>query len=569
MYILGINSAYHETAACLLKDGLIIAMAEEERFTRRKHGKEARIDNPDELPECAIEYCLKKAGISPKDVAAIGLSISPADRLINKDFKEPVVPNNWGSSEGETLFFEKLQSIPGKIRQFGFDCSIEWLHHHACHAASAFYLSPFEDAAILTVDGIGESTSTAFSFGQDQFIHTLMEISYPHSLGFLWEKFSKFLGFTDYDAAKVMGLAAFGNYKRYLPQFEQLLTLTPAGKFEVDSKRFCFRIEDYRALEELFQVKKLARPQDLTKEHEDIAAALQKITDIVMLHMVNELQARTQTENLCLAGGVALNCVSNREIFEEGPFARLYIQPAAHDAGTAIGAACMIWHTIYGQNNRAVMRHPYYGPAFSDSEVEQTLLANCLTYHHIDNIAQRVAEIICEGSIVGWFQGAMELGPRALGNRSLLADARNPCMQEIMNRKVKHREPFRPFAPSVLHEEADKWFEIVKPTLASDFMLLSYMTKKDVRDKIPAVVHVDGSSRIQTVRKETNPSYHALISEVFKLSGVPMVLNTSFNDSEPIVCTPQDAVHTFLKTQIDYLAIGNFLVSRQAQKQRQ
>lgn len=563
MYILGINSAYHESSACLLKDGTIVSAAEEERFNRKKHGKSGLVSNPQQFPEHAIDYCLKSANIDLKSVEYLGYSFQPHKRLANKDFHEPVVEGEWGSKSGEETFFHNLQRIPVLLEEMGFRGKFYWIDHHMCHAASAFYLSPFSESAILTVDGIGEIESTILALGCGRNISELHKIYYPASIGFLWEKISKFLGFTEYDAYKVMGLAAYGRPERYRENFSRLLTPRPPASFAVDHEILRFRIEDYRGLERIFAVPRRKPQEPLTEEYQDIAAALQQATNEILLMLVQHLHRRTSSQNICMAGGVALNCIANGVIHTQGPFTNLYIQPAAHDAGTALGAALVIWCQYLGKEHHQVMQHAYLGPSFSDVEIVQALQERGLPFERLPAITQVVARLLSCGKIVGWFQGAMEFGPRALGNRSLLADPRDKNMWNILNLKVKHREEFRPLAPSVLFEVAHDWFEISKPTLASDFMLLTYLAKKEVRDKIPAVVHVDGTSRIQTIRQEMNARYHELISDFYRLTGVPMVLNTSFNDSEPIVCTPQDAIATFLRTsEIDYLALGDFLVGR-------
>ncbi len=562
MYILGINSAYHESSACLLHDGRLIAAVEEERFTRRKHAKSAEIDNPDKLPLHALRYCLETAGIEMSDVAYIGFSLNPQKRLANLRFEDCVEEGSWGSQSGELLFYNALCSIPDRLHTMGFTGKFLWLDHHICHAASAFYPSPFHEAAILSIDGIGEVTSTAFAYGQGPLMTVRQEMIYPHSPGFLWEKLSQFLGFTAYDATKVMGLAAYGNPKRFRSQFQQLVQLTDDGMCRMDGSLLRFRVEDFSALEELFSVQRRPAAEELQAVHQDIAAALQEVTDTLVLHMADHLYELTGSSNLCLAGGVALNCVTNRFVYERGKFTACYIQPAAHDAGTAWGAACSIWHAHLGHEERQSMTHAYLGPAFSSSEIAQVLAASGTPYTYVEQIELKVADLLSRGNIVGWFQDRMEFGPRALGNRSLLADPRDGNMREVLNRKVKHREVFRPLAPSVLAEEAHRWFVIEKPTSASDFMLVAYPAREEKKAAIPAVIHVDHTSRIQTVSKETNSRYHALISEFFRLTGVPMVLNTSFNESEPIVCTPQNALDTFLRSGIDYLTIGNFLVSR-------
>lgn len=560
MYILGINSAYHETAACLLKDGLILAAAEEERFTRKKHGKTSTVHNPHELPIKAMNYCLSSAGIGLEDVDYIGFSLNPQKRLKNQEFKDIVEEGNWGSAGGEEEFYGNICRVPINFQHMGFKGEFVWIDHHLCHAASAYYLSPFSEAAVLTVDGIGETGSTLLAYGKGEKITILQEIQYPSSIGFLWEKISKFLGFTEYDAYKVMGLAAYGCPDRYITHFRQIAPPLPLGNFAIDNSILRFRVEDYTGLERLFGLKRNDYKQTPAEPYKDIAAALQKRTNELVLALAKRLYEQTQAENLCLAGGVALNCITNEFIHTQGDFSNLYIQPASHDAGTAIGAALEIWCGQLAEKRRYVMHHAYLGPSFSNDEIEQQLKEANLPYECVDNIERTVAELLSKGNIVGWFQGAMEFGPRALGNRSLLADPRNHNIREILNLKIKHREEFRPLAPSVLEEAALDGFEIHKLTSASDFMLMAYPVKDSFKGKIPAVVHIDGTSRVQTVRQNINPRYHKLIWEFFQITGIPLVLNTSFNDSEPIVCTPRDAIATFLKTQMDYLAIGDFLL---------
>lgn len=563
MYILGINSAYHESSACLLKDGIVVAAAEEERFTRKKHGKPANVHNPHELPVHAIQYCLAASNIHAKDIEYIGFSFHPWKRLANANIADRVIDGDWGSKNGEETFFQNLCKIPALLEEMGFRGEFSWIDHHLSHAASTFYLSPFSEAAVLTVDGIGEMESTVMAYGNGRLLTELQKIHYPASIGFLWEKIAKFLGFTEYDSYKVMGLAAYGRPERYRDQFHQLITFLSEGSFALDSERLCFRVEDYSLLEQLFHLSRRTPQATITQEHQDVASALQEATSNLLLHIVADLFERTASANLCIAGGVALNCIANQVIHTRGPFTQLSIQPAAHDAGTALGAALVIWHQQLASERRQVMHHVYLGPSFSDAEIVSALRERNISYERVDVIEQIIAQLLSCGKIVGWFQGAMEFGPRALGNRSLLADPRDKNMWNILNTRVKHREEFRPLAPSVLSEEAQNWFEICKPTMASDFMLLAYPVREGVEQKIPAVVHVDGTSRIQTVRKETNERYHSLISQFFRITGVPLVLNTSFNDDEPIVCTPRDAIATFLRTpEIDYLALGDFLVSR-------
>ncbi|WP_406275166.1 carbamoyltransferase [Nocardia sp. NBC_00881] len=557
MYVLGLNHAYHESAACLIHDGRVLAAAEEERFTRVKHAKPALVSNPHELPVHAIAYCLDRAGITLAQVDHIGSSIDPAKRLRNKDFPDRIVAGDWGSDIGETVFHDNLRQVPAQLREMSFGGEFHWLSHHLCHGASAYYPSPFADAAVLAVDGIGETASTLLACGQGIRLSPIDEISYPASIGFLWEKLAQFLGFSEYDASKVMGLAAYGDPEPYRDHFRQILTLLPNGRFAIDNDLLRFRIADYSSLTKLFGIGPRTPHSEMTSTYADITAALQAATDDTMVHLATHAARHLGTRNLCLAGGVALNCVANAHIAATGLFDNLYIQPAAHDGGTALGAALLIWHDILGRAERDRMRHAQLGPEYDDTDIEAALRDSCLHYRRVQDITTEVARLLADQKIVGWFQGRMEFGPRALGNRSLLADPRQPGMRERLNRIVKKREDFRPFAPSVLAEEAANWFDIPLPCQASDFMLIGYRALTP--EKIPAVVHVDGTSRIQTVHHDHNPRYHRLISEFHRITGIPLVLNTSYNDREPIVCTPTDAITTLRRTGIDYLAIGNFL----------
>jgi len=561
MYVLGINSLYHESAACLLEDSTVVAAAEEERFTRTKHAKKPRIDNPDALPFHAMQYCLETAGIDIRHVDHIGYSSDPRRRSVQ-----------WGHStvDWNPEFTRHIRLVPDKLRVMGFEGEFTWVDHHMAHAASAFYPSPFHEAAILSVDGIGDANTTGFFSGVGSRLSYVQDLKFPHSLGFLWELLSMFLGFDIYDATKIMGLAAYGDPDRYAEHFKRLVRLLPGGRFAVDDGLLRLSLIDYltpsgyfKGLEKLLGIKRRTRDEELTQEHRDVSASLQCRTDDVVLHLVEHLHKQTGSDSLCLAGGVALNCVTNRHAFEHGPFAHLFVQPAAHDAGTAIGTALYLWHHVLGKDRAECMKDPYLGPSFSPSQVERELQRYGLKYTRPDDIEKEVAQRLSEGCLVGYFQGRMEVGPRALGNRSLLADPRDPNMRETLNQRIKHRESFRPFAPSVLYEEAGRWFQIGKQTPACEYMLMAYSVEEAMREKIPAVVHVDGTSRIQAVRRETNPRYHRLISEFYKRTGVPVVLNTSFNDSEPIVCTPEDAIRTFLRTEIDYLAVGDFLLSKE------
>ncbi|OBY78856.1 carbamoyl transferase [Paenibacillus sp. KS1] len=558
MYILGINCVYHESSAAILKDGRLIAAVEEERFNRVKHGKPAEIDNPDVLPIQAIEYCLEQAGIKIDEVEWVACSFLPENRLDNAKHADFVEAGGWGSEDGEKFFYDKINQIPDKLMQMGFHGEFKWISHHLSHAASSYYGSPFEEAAILVVDGIGESASTMFAIGKGERLLVKEEINYPNSIGFLWEKMCKYLGFSEYDACKLMGLATYGRADdKIIAALNKIVHILPDGKFSIDNNIMKFRIEDYSELENSFNTKRRGANEQVTAVHQNIAYALQKVTEKILLHMIRYFKISTGMDNLCLAGGVALNCVANGSIVEEGLYADLYIHMAAHDAGTAVGAAQLVWHEHLNHTPRFEITHPYYGPSFSDTQYELALQQAGLTYERKDSIEKYVAQLLCEQKIIGWFQGAMEFGPRALGNRSLIADPRSPEMRDKINLIVKHREDFRPFAPSILADQLHEWYEVSHACSASDFMLVNYSSKYP--EKTPAIVHIDGTSRVQTVKPEINKRYYQLIHEFALLTGVPMILNTSFNDNEPIVCTPQNAVNTFLKSNIDCLVMGDFV----------
>ncbi len=571
-YILGINSSYHESAACLLKDGEVVAFAEEERFTRVKHAKPARVDNPDELPTNAIDFCLNRAGIRLKDLDYFGFSFFPKDRLKKNtglDNAYGLPGNSWGTEEGENLFYTKSLSIPEKLGEMaGQDISkrFHFLHHHLCHAASAFFVSPFQESAILIVDGIAESASTWLGYGKDNEIHRISEIHYPNSLGFLWEKMSEYLGFSEYDACKVMGLSSYGEAHKMMPEMKKLVHLNGNGTFEILNDIIKFRTPEFGLLEELFKTEKRTDTH-LFAVHENIAAALQQVTEDAMIHLSEELYEKTGSKNISLAGGVALNCVANGKIVPNTGFENIFIQPAAHDSGTALGAAYCIWNQILGKPRAKPMTHAYLGPEYSEEEIREVLERNRMSYQRFSNPEKHLAQMISQGNIVAWFNGRMEAGPRALGNRSILADPRSPIIRDILNRKVKHREIFRPFCPSVLKEDAKDWFEINdRYDDPAHYMLIAYNMRAGKTDLIPAVTHADRTARIQLVSKESNERYYNLLSEFKKLTGIPVLLNTSFNIQEPIVCSPQDAVHTFERSGMDCLAMGDFVVEKQKSK---
>jgi len=563
MITLGINSAYHESSAALVVDGRVVAAAEEERFNRVKHGKPARVDNAHQPPSAAIAFCLESTGVSAAQLDAVAYSFDP--RLRQRTFQaDPLSkPGDWGTPAGEEVFQASLARVPAELSKLldrDVSSCLQWVPHHMAHAASAYYPSGFDEAAVLVVDGIGEQATTLLAVGRKGRIDHLRHLDHPHSLGFLWEKLSKYLGFSEYDACKVMGLAGYGNPSEFAERFGAFVTVEGGG-FRLRPEVLEFRLDTFEALERVLGPRRDARGP-LTQAHKDIAAALQEQTNNALLALVEELYRLAPVDALCLAGGVALNCTSNWLVKEKGPFKEVYIPSAPHDAGTAVGAALLVHHQRGGVTQGPVMPTPYMGPRYSDEDIARLFAAEGVHATRSEDIAADVAALIAKGCIVGWFQGAMEFGPRALGNRSLLADPRSPEIRELMNVKVKHRETFRPFAPSVLAERSAEWFELGRPSASLGAMLFACPVRPGQQARIPAVLHIDGTARVQVVRREENSLYHDLISHFERLTGVPIVLNTSFNDSEPIVCSPRDALATFRSTRIDALAMGSYLLMR-------
>jgi carbamoyltransferase len=563
--VLGVNAVYHETAAAVVIDGEVVAAVEEERFNRRKHGAEARVDNPHELPADAIRFCLQEAGVDGRDLDAVCYSFDPAMRR-----DAPPDPHahvgGWGDPIGEAVFLASLDKVADEMSMvLDSDVSrrLQWIPHHVSHAASSYYRSPFDEAAVLVADGIGERDATVLFLGTGNRLAPIRRFPFPHSVGFLWEKLSKYLGFTEYDACKVMGLAGYGDA---IVARERLTRVVQHGKgwYAVDDEVIQFRRDDFDGLARV-----LGPPGNGERLHgADLAAALQQETNAIMLSLAWSLYQRRPGPALCLAGGVALNCTTNSLVKEAGPFRDVYIPSSPNDAGTAVGAALYYHHqaacgldaSARAQTDRTPS--PYLGPQYDDRAIDAALRARGWPGRWSAHPELEAARMVASGRIVGWFQGRMEFGPRALGNRSLLADPRDPDCRNLLNRKVKHREEFRPFAPSVLAERARDWLEIGKPSASYEYMLFACPVRRSKRDLIPAVVHIDGTARAQLVVQESNPLFHRLISQFERLTGVPVILNTSFNDSEPIVCTPDDALDTFLKTGIDAMVLGRFVVEK-------
>lgn len=565
-YILGINSVYHDSAVALIKNGVLIAAVEEERFNRIKHAKKSKIDNSNEIPYASINYCLKEAGISLDEISYIGFSFKPERRLKNIGISKYSEKDSWGTKEGEKLFYKNTKSIPLEIeKHYGIKLKNKfvWVDHHLAHAASTFFVSPFKESPIVIVDGIGEVATAWLGYGKENKMYKIKEIMYPNSVGFLWEKMSEFLGLSAYDAGKVMGLASYGDWKVYIDNFHKIVDFNNKDIFTISNEVMRFRTDDFSKIEELFGVKKKESNTEFTKEHMNIAAAMQKITEKIILRLVsyteNKVKDKIKIKNLCTAGGVMLNCIANELIFLVKPYDDIFIPSAPNDAGTAIGSAFYIYNQILGNKRKFVYDHAYWGPEYKDNnKIEKLIKENGLEYKKVKEIEKTSAKLIAEGNIIAWFQGRLEFGPRALGNRSFLADPRRSDLREVMNVKVKLREWFRPFAPSITEEDEKDFFYFKKSLLSDRFMILSGIPQ--FPEIIPAVVHIDETCRTQTVNKKTNPKYHKLIKEFGKITGIPIVLNTSYNVQEPIICSPEEAIRTFLKTKIDFLVINEYLI---------
>lgn len=549
MIILGINAAFHDSAACILKDGQLIAAAEEERFTHIKHGKRPVPFSAYELPFHAIDYCLKIAGIHLKEVDEFAYSFDPSICRI------PVYDKN------DELFLSSIRKAPNQLvsgfphhlqeRFSGADAiKMRWhfVDHHIAHAASAFFCSPFESAAVMVMDGRGENVSTTYYHGKNTDLVKLAEVNIPHSLGLLYEMITDHLGFLhSSDEYKVMALASYGK-PVYSDIFRQMIAIGQNGDYTVDASD----------LSEKFGPKR-KRNEPFLKRHFDIAFSLQQVLQEKVLQLVEWLYNQTKEENLCLAGGVALNCVLNAEIRDKGPFKNVWIQPASGDSGTALGAALWIDAIAGSKKRNFEMQHVYWGPEYADKEIEDFLQWTKVPYRRSQSIAADAAALLADDKIIGWYQGRMEFGPRALGARSILASPIHPDMQQRLN-DIKDREDFRPVAPVVLEEDANEWFENAGD---SPFMLFVNRVREDKAAMIPAVRHVDGTARIQTINEFQHPLYYNLIKEFKKKTGVPVLVNTSFNTrGEPIVCTPRDAIECFWTSPFDALVIGSFILEK-------
>lgn len=605
MIILGINAYHGDAAAALIKDGRLVAAVEEERFNRYKHCAG--------FPVESIRYCLKEAGINAEDLDHVGISRDPSAHLhkkilfaatraaragVRRDVNSSVavLEENNGAGNGRRSngagVFRQIKDRLGNaarvrdvkdelarqlvIPKSKIRAQFHNIEHHRAHLASAFFVSPFEEAALLSIDGFGDFISTMWAKGKGNSIEVLGQVEYPHSTGIVYTATTQFLGFPHYgDEGKVMGLAPYGR-PRFIEEFRDIIRTEEQGQFRLNLDYFRHHSEGVemtwdegspvigKIFTEEFQ-RTFGPPRKpgtaLTDREQDIAASLQRRLEEVGFHVLNHLHQQTGLTDLGVAGGVAYNSVMNGKILLETPFRRMFIQPAAGDSGTSLGVCYAIYNEILGNGRTEVMEGAYTGPGFSSDEICSALKESGLQFEeHTDTeVTKRAARDIANGLVVGWFQGRMEFGPRALGNRSIVVDPRRAEMKDILNDRIKKREPFRPFAPSVLEERVGDYFEQTHP---APTMLMVYQIHEERRKEIPAVTHVDGSGRLQTVSRKTNERYYQLISDFEALTRVPIILNTSFNENEPIVCTPQEAINCFLKTRIDVLYVGNFEVRR-------
>ncbi len=580
MNILGINAYHGNASAALVSDGRLIAAVEEERFNRVKYAAG--------FPSAAIRYCLQEGGISLSDIDHVAIPRDPWARIGTKLFYALRMPR---FAKDRAKVMTKFVGIPDALaRAFGvhpkaITAKFHRVEHHQAHLASAFFVSPFEQAALLSADGLGDFASTMWGTGMDSHMHIDGAIAFPHSLGLYYTAITQYLGFLKFgDEYKVMGLAAYGQ-PGYLDKFRRIVRTNGEMGFTLGLDYFIHhrqgadmswsdsgktptlgKIYSEKLAELLGPARAVEAPVE--QKHKDMAATLQARLEEVLFENLRLLHAKTKQKSLCLAGGVAFNCVANGKIFKETPFERVFVQPAAGDAGLAVGAAFYVHNQILGSPREFVMKHSYWGPGYTPAQiraaVEQSGIPGSgaeISEMPEEEVARATAQRIAAGDIVGWFSGRAEWGPRALGNRSIVADPRRPEMKDILNQRIKHREMFRPFAPSILAESTAEYFEQSQP---SPFMTFAYSVRPEKRDALAAPTHIDGTGRLQTVERDVNPQYWRLIREFGNITGVPAVVNTSFNDNEPIVCRPEEAIDCFLRTRMDTLALGNFLIRRPA-----
>ncbi len=583
MIVLGINAYHGDSSACLLKDGRLVAAAEEERFRRIKHWAG--------FPSEAVRYCLAEVGASLADVAHVAVNSDPQAHLWRKAWfalthrPDPRLILNRLANRRRRLSIE--EALGAAFPAPAFAGRVHFVEHHLAHLASAFLVSPFTEAVAVSVDGFGDFASAAWGLGRGAAVDVTGRVYFPHSLGIFYQAMTQYLGFPHYgDEYKVMGLAPYGE-PRYLDKLRGIVQLQDDGSFRLNLDYFRHAREKVEytwdngapavgtlfthALEELFGP---ARHQDepLAPHHRDLARSVQAMYEEAFFHLLNTLHRRYAVPALALAGGCAMNSVANGKVYRQTPYRHVYVQSAAGDAGGAIGAAMATWHRVNGADRGEPMAHAYWGPQFSDNEIGQLLqerrgqiLAQGCQITQINDegeLCRRTAQAVADGRVVGWFQGRMEWGPRALGNRSIVCDPRRADMKDILNLKIKRRESFRPFAPSILREAVPAWFETDDDV---PFMMQVFQIREEKRPLIPAVTHVDGSGRLQTVDRSTNGRYYRLIEAFDRLTGVPMVLNTSFNENEPVVCRPVEALDCFLRTKMDVLVLGGWVIDRTSQ----
>jgi carbamoyltransferase len=567
MPILGVNAYHGDSSAALLTGGVLQAAVEEERFNRVKHWAG--------FPALAIAECMRHT--DPAGIEHIAISRNPGAHLARKMARALRHPASWGRVAGRARNLLRVRDLAGDLQAAGVTgaqrARLHFVEHHRAHMASAFFASPFSEAAVVSVDGFGDFSSVMWGVGRGVTLDVMGSVCFPHSLGLFYTAFTQYLGFPKYgDEYKLMGLAAYGQ-PVYADKVRDVVR-TRGVQVELNLNYFTHHSRGVdmtweggepalgavysSKMVEMFGPPRIPRTEVLPM-HADMAASVQAVLEENYFALLNEIHRRTRMKAVCLAGGVALNCAANGKLFERTPFRDVYVQPAAHDAGTSIGAALYVQHQIVGRPRSFEMQHVYYGPDYTEAEIGRDLDAEGANYHKLDNaeLVSRTAAEIASGKIVGWFQGRSEFGPRALGNRSILADPRRKEMKDVLNRRIKLREPFRPFCPSVLAEATDEYFEINYP---SPFMVQAYRIRTSKRDRIAAVTHEDGTGRLQTVERNVNPLYWSLIDRFRQITGVPVLLNTSFNENEPIVNTPRQALDCFVRTQMDVLVIGPYLL---------
>ena len=579
MNVLGINAYHANASAAMICDGKLVTAVEEERFNRIKYAAG--------FPVNAIRHCLAEAGLTISEIDHIAIPRDPWARIGTKLFYAVRMPS---FALERSRVVTRFSGIHEELAR-AFDVAPEAIRakfhrveHHVAHLASAFFVSPFDKAAVLSTDGLGDFASTMWATGEGNRLNVHGSVAFPHSLGLYYTAISQYLGFWKFgDEYKVMGLAAYGE-PAYQDEFRKIVKPANGQGFSLGLEYFCHhrtgpqmtwqegnktpvlgRLFSPYLEERLGKTRDSAEPVD--KKHKDISASLQAALEGAYFRLLNSLYQKAHTQAVCLAGGVAFNCVANGKIFEQTPFSEVYVQPAAGDAGLSVGAAFYVYHQILRQPRSFVMEHAYWGPQFTPEAIRAALESRGISGSYVvrelpdEELARATAAHIADGKIIGWFQGRAEWGPRALGNRSIVVDPRRADMKDILNSRIKHREPFRPFAPSILEEATGEYFEHSHP---SPFMNLAYSVRPEKRSAIPAPTHVDGTGRLQTVSRKTNPTYWCLIKQFEELTGVPVVLNTSFNENEPIVCKPEEAIDCFTRTKMDVLAIGNYLIEKPA-----